>query len=426
MSKPIIRIKNLSKRYKITQQQGGYVALRDVLTNVAKSPFRFAKDKAKKITGKAGKEEFWALKNINLDIEKGEIIGVIGRNGAGKSTLLKILSEITAPTDGEIEINGTVASLLEVGTGFHPELTGRENIFLNGAILGMSKEEIVKKFDKIVEFAGVQKFLDTPVKRYSTGMTVRLAFSVTAHLEPEILLIDEVLAVGDTEFQKKCMGKMDEVTKTAGRTILFVSHNMDAILKLCTKTVLLENGVIKMFDETKKVIDAYLEGSPLTLDNKTMEKRQDRGGKGHVKITGFYIENHEGIEEKNVILGKKYRFCIKYESSKNLTPKNLSVAIDIQDQNNKPIIYVSTKYTKQNFDIAPNKGVIKCEINQKFPLREGLYNISIGLVADGNLQDYYKRLTSFEVKQGDFYNNGFKDNYGLINIEHNWTLKKLN
>jgi len=221
---PIITVKNISKKYNITHQQGGYVALRDVLANVAKRPFSFLKHKAKVVVGKEKKEEFWALKNISFTVEKGEAVGIIGANGAGKSTLLKILSKITPPTKGEITFKGRMSSLLEVGTGFHPELTGRENIFLNGAILGMTKKEIANKFDDIVAFSGVGKFLDMQVKRYSSGMSVRLAFAVAAHLEPDILVVDEVLAVGDAEFQKKCLGKMDEVTKEAGRTIIFVSH----------------------------------------------------------------------------------------------------------------------------------------------------------------------------------------------------------
>ena len=213
MSNSIIEIKNLGKKYNITHQRGGYIALRDVLMNVLKSPFSFLKTKVKRATGMETKEEFWALKDINLEVQKGEIIGIIGSNGAGKSTLLKILCQITPPTTGEIKIHGRVGSLLEVGTGFHPELTGRENIFLNGAILGMTRVEMAKKFDAIVEFAGIEKFLDTPVKYYSSGMYVRLAFPVAAHLEPDILIVDEVLAVGDAEFQKKCLGKMEDVTK---------------------------------------------------------------------------------------------------------------------------------------------------------------------------------------------------------------------
>jgi len=256
--KPIIEIKNLGKKYDIQHMRGGYVALRDVLAHVFKNPFRFATHKVKDAIGLSKKEEFWALKDISLSIEKGEVIGIIGANGAGKSTLLKILTGITPPTEGEVIMRGRVSSLLEVGTGFHPELTGRENIFLNGAILGMTKSEIEKNFDAIVKFAGIEKFLDTPVKRYSSGMYVRLAFSVAAHMEPDILLVDEVLAVGDAEFQKKCLGKMEEVTQEQGRTILFVSHNMGAIRQLCQKTILLNKGEVVMFGNTQDVIDLYM------------------------------------------------------------------------------------------------------------------------------------------------------------------------
>ncbi len=257
---PIIEIRGLGKKYNISHQRGGYVALRDVLTTIARSPFRFLKQKAKQVAGVAGKEEFWALRDVNVTINKGDVVGVIGANGAGKSTLLKILTGITPPTEGEIRMGGRVASLLEVGTGFHPELTGRENIFLNGAILGMTRKEIARKFDEIVAFAGVETFLDTPVKYYSSGMYVRLAFSVAAHMEPDILLVDEVLAVGDAEFQKKCLGKMEEVTQQAGRTIIFVSHNMSAIQSLCKKTLYLKNGRVQAYGDTREIIDKYLGG----------------------------------------------------------------------------------------------------------------------------------------------------------------------
>lgn len=258
---PIIEVKNISKTYKIRHEQGSYISLRDVIMNVVRNPFKTLKTKAKQVTGFEKKEEFSALKDVGFKVHKGEVVGIIGKNGAGKSTLLKILSQITPPTTGEIRIQGRLGSLLEVGTGFHPELTGRENIFLNGAILGMPRKEIARKFDQIVEFAGVTKFLDTPVKYYSSGMYVRLAFSVAAHMEHDILLVDEVLAVGDSEFQKKCLGKMEEVTKQEGRTILFISHNMDAIQKLCTRTILLEAGKVKKIGPTKEVIDFYLNTS---------------------------------------------------------------------------------------------------------------------------------------------------------------------
>ena len=240
---PVISVENLSKKYIIGHQKQGHTNLRDVLTEGAK---RYANKLIHPFATPQNDpthEEFWALKDVSFDIQQGDRVGIIGRNGAGKSTLLKILSRITEPTSGRVSIKGRVASLLEVGTGFHPELTGRENIFLNGAILGMSKAEIKKKFDEIVAFSEVEKFLDTPVKRYSSGMYVRLAFAVAAHLEPEILIVDEVLAVGDAQFQKKCLGKMQDAG-TEGRTVLFVSHNMAAITKLCAKGIYLDRGLL--------------------------------------------------------------------------------------------------------------------------------------------------------------------------------------
>jgi lipopolysaccharide transport system ATP-binding protein len=274
---PIIEVKNLGKKYKIAHERGQYVALRDVLTSIVKKPVTFIKTKAKQASQFKKKEDFWALRDINFTVEQGEAVGIIGRNGAGKSTLLKILTGITPPSEGEAIMRGKVSSLLEVGTGFHPELTGRENIFLNGAILGMSKSDIAKKFDQIVEFAGIGKFLDTPVKRYSSGMYVRLAFSVAAHMEPDILLVDEVLAVGDAEFQKKCLGKMEEVTRTQGRTILFISHNMAAIQNLCKKCILIEKGKVKMIGKTEEVVNEYMKGANIGATEMTWEKTQRPG-----------------------------------------------------------------------------------------------------------------------------------------------------
>jgi lipopolysaccharide transport system ATP-binding protein len=250
--KPIIRVENLSKQYRLGGEQKAYTTFRETLAEAAKKPFEMLR-RGHSQTAKT----FWALQNINFEVMPGEVVGIIGRNGAGKSTLLKILSRITEPTSGKIELFGRVASLLEVGTGFHAELTGRENIFLNGAILGMRREEIAKKFDEIVAFAEIEKFLDTPVKHYSSGMYVRLAFAVAAHLEPEILIVDEVLAVGDAEFQKKCLGKMDEVSKT-GRTILFVSHQMGMLAQLCESCILLEKGNLKEQGKTENIVDTYL------------------------------------------------------------------------------------------------------------------------------------------------------------------------
>lgn len=308
MSNSIIEIKNIGKRYNITHQRGGYIALRDVITNIFMSPFAFLKKKAKQVAGLETKEEFWALKDVNFEVKKGEVIGIIGRNGAGKSTLLKILSQITPPTTGEIKIHGKVGSLLEVGTGFHPELSGRENIMLNGAILGMTRKEIAEKFNAIVEFAGIEKFLDTPVKYYSSGMYVRLAFSVAAHMEPDILIVDEVLAVGDAEFQKKCLGKMEEVTQKEGRTILFVSHNMGAIRQLCSKCIWLENGKMKEIGETEKVTEEYLNYKSLTK-NILLKYPEDKNKKA--QILSVELKNEKG--EDTLSFGPKEEININLE-----------------------------------------------------------------------------------------------------------------
>jgi lipopolysaccharide transport system ATP-binding protein len=260
----VIRAEGLGKKYMIghAAERERYVALRDVLSRGAREFWRKAALMARGRvidSGNIVEEEFWALKDISFEVKRGEVLGIIGRNGAGKSTLLKILSRITEPNEGRVTINGRVASLLEVGTGFHPELTGRENVYLNGAILGMTRAEIQRKFDEIVAFAEVEKFLDTPVKRYSSGMYVRLAFAVAAHLEPEILIVDEVLAVGDGEFQKKCLGKMDEVSRREGRTVLFVSHNMVAVRSLCSRALLISNGTLMVDGPVATVVTRYIE-----------------------------------------------------------------------------------------------------------------------------------------------------------------------
>lgn len=270
MSDLAVRIDRLSKRYRLGGAVAPYKTLRETLAGLASAPWRAARRVFKGHVHRDRPPELWALRDVSFDIKKGEAVGIIGRNGAGKSTLLKILSRITEPTNGRIGLNGRIGSLLEVGTGFHPELTGRENIFLNGAILGMSRVDIRRKFDEIVEFAEVEKFLDTAVKHYSSGMYMRLAFAVAAHLEPEILVVDEVLAVGDAQFQKKCLGKMNEVAH-AGRTILFVSHNMDAVRRLCTAGVWLQNGEVRFQGPAEECVSRYLvcgvqDGGRLELD----------------------------------------------------------------------------------------------------------------------------------------------------------------
>lgn len=273
MSDTVIKVEGLSKSYIISHKTSErYVALRDVIADKFKAFGRNYLGARRRHPASSSEEQFFALKDVSFEIKRGDRVGIIGRNGAGKSTLLKVLSRITEPTTGRIEIKGRVASLLEVGTGFHPELTGRENIFLNGAILGMTKAEIKRKFDEIVDFAEIEKFLDTPVKRYSSGMYVRLAFAVAAHLEPEILIVDEVLAVGDAQFQKKCLGKMEEVGKE-GRTVLFVSHNMGTVLQLCNNCILLKTGEIELLGDSNNVIDHYYNNSAVTYLGKDNENK---------------------------------------------------------------------------------------------------------------------------------------------------------
>jgi lipopolysaccharide transport system ATP-binding protein len=306
MSDTIIKVENLGKKYIIGHQQEGgsnYTALRDVISNGAKSLIQKIKHPTKPSNNKY--EEFWSLNDVSFEIKQGEAVGIIGRNGAGKSTLLKILSRITEPTKGKVSIKGRVASLLEVGTGFHPELTGRENIYLNGAILGMSRLEIKKKFDEIVDFAEVEKFLDTPVKRYSSGMYVRLAFAVAAHLEPEILVVDEVLAVGDAAFQKKCLGKMGDVAEKEGRTVLFVSHNMDSIRRLCSRGIALKKGNIDYLGNIDRAINKYIEEGIEIEASYSIPHPNDKNTAGYAYK--LVVENSKGIPSKIIPAGQPWQ-----------------------------------------------------------------------------------------------------------------------
>lgn len=390
MEKAIIEVKNLSKKFTLSHNRLPYETFRDTVTDLVKKPFRMLKGQKQ-----SKKEEFWALKDINFQIQKGEAIGLIGPNGSGKSTLLKLLSQITAPTTGEITLHGKVASLLEVGTGFHPELTGRENIFLNGAILGMTKKEIAKKFNEIAKFSGVEKFLDTPIKRYSSGMNVRLAFSVAAHMEPDILIVDEVLAVGDAEFQKKCLGKMGEVTREVGRTVILVSHNMEAIKKLCTRCILLKEGRLEIFDETTKVVDAYLRGGQLA-SQQPLRQRRDRDSKGRVTMTDISVTTTSGKTE--IESGDALRFHIKYESIFTKPIQNVRMVIMVVNDDLQNILWFDNEVSKQTLtEFSPN-GEFSCETGP-LDLSPGRYFVNLNFHIDGASEDSILMAASFEVKE---------------------------
>jgi lipopolysaccharide transport system ATP-binding protein len=383
---PIITVKNISKKYNINHQQGGYITLRDIMTNAFKNPLKFLKRKTKNILGLETKEEFWALKDVNFEVMKGEVIGIIGRNGAGKSTLLKILSQITPPTTGEIRINGTVGSLLEVGTGFHPELTGRENIFLNGAILGMKKKEIVKKFDEIVKFADIEKFLDTPVKYYSSGMYVRLAFSVAAHMDTDILIIDEVLAVGDAEFQKKCLGKMEDITQKEGRTILFVSHNMGAIQSLCKKTILLEKGNITMIGSTESVVSYYLTDQTVNGITNNYWEFKDAPGKEKIKVKSAYIQ-YKGDQ---LTINTPFDIVTEFWCLEDNFPVNVSMSL--YDTNDICVYNLSTK--NEPLKKGLHQTIFHIPANL---MNDGIYYINNMFVSNAQSYFYQEKAHSFEI-----------------------------
>jgi lipopolysaccharide transport system ATP-binding protein len=401
----IIEVERLSKKYLIShqKQRGRYTALRDVISDNLRNIFSKQKRDA-------SKEEFWALKDVSFNVEQGDKIGIIGRNGAGKSTLLKILSRITEPSEGRVKIKGRVASLLEVGTGFHPELTGRENIYLNGSILGMKKAEIKRKFDEIVSFSEIEKFLDTPVKRYSSGMYVRLAFSVAAHLEPEILLIDEVLAVGDAEFQKKCLGKMDDVSKE-GRTIMFVSHNMPMILNLCRKGILIEKGKIQVQDEISYVVKRY---SALNFDG--MEEATKYFSEDENKeINIRYIKLLKDDKPTRLFsMGDNIKIEIGF-ISKIKTNKPI-IGILISSQRGEKIININNLYLKsERMEREFYEGKVIVDLNS-LPLTEDIYYISLSLSAQGYEFQKIDSAISFEIVSKDLWGNGHipENKHGIL------------
>ncbi|MCX8125312.1 MAG: ABC transporter ATP-binding protein, partial [Spirochaetes bacterium] len=362
----------------------------------------------------------WALKDVSFEVKRGETVGIIGRNGAGKSTLLKILSRITEPTTGRVILRGRVASLLEVGTGFHPELTGRENIYLNGAILGMSRAEIKRKFDEIVAFAEIEKFLDTPVKRYSSGMYVRLAFAVAAHLEPEILLVDEVLAVGDAAFQKKCLGKMGEVAKE-GRTVLFVSHNMVAIENLCQRGIILDEGKMSFAGAIKNVIRKYI--SRVQIEAKTgLAERQDRRGSQWLIFDRIGIYDSEGNELQQVMSGQNICIRLYYKSKQEKRDASVLVAFNIRNSQGYLLANLNSEDTGQgNLEIYHN-GYFECRW-PKFNLRSGSYECTLFCSVNGEIVDWVQSAFVINVADGNYYKTGkiIERSQGEVLIDHSWT-----
>ena len=391
-----IRVENLSKKYSLGAAKVRHNTLRDHLVGGIKSLFK------KEQRPSQDASIFWALKAVSLEIKKGEVVGIIGRNGAGKSTLLKILARITEPTTGVAEIHGRVGSLLEVGTGFHGELTGRENTYLNGAILGMTKKEIDRKFDEIVAFAEVERFVDTPVKHYSSGMYLRLAFAVAAHLEPEILLVDEVLAVGDLAFQRKCMGKMGDVAEQ-GRTILFVSHNIAAIESLCSTAYLLDNGQLVESGTTKTVVDAYL-SSISTLGKTPLEHRTDRRGNGRLRCTEIEFRSDEGVPTEVVQAGKTLLISVAYASTSH-TVKNVEMSIDIFAQSGQCMLVLNNAIVGADLESVPGVGRFFCRV-ERFPLSPGQYPITLFCKVNGIIADWVKQAALLTVEPGDFYGTG--------------------
>ena len=340
MSTPAIRISDLSKQYRLGEVCSvAYDTLRDTLADAARTSWRKLLRRQARTSPPVEDKTFWALQDVTFDVQPGEVVGVVGRNGAGKSTFLKILSRITEPTRGSVELYGRVGSLLEVGTGFHPELTGRENIFLNGAILGMSRREIKHKFDAIVAFAEIDRFLDTPVKRYSSGMYVRLAFAVASHLEPEILIVDEVLAVGDAQFQQKCLGRMNEV-RNQGRTVLFVSHNMSAVRSLCTRAVLLEKGRLALDGSTSEVVDRYIQAGQVQDSSRDIPENAERITNGQARMCSVAVSDLQGGPASQLYFGQPFKVTFECELFEDVPDGHFEVSISNSD--GMHILYATT------------------------------------------------------------------------------------
>lgn len=417
----VIKVENLGKKYLIGhEKQARYSTLRDSIGCGIKSVARRICHPLQAQNEQGELEEFWALKDINFEIQQGDKVGIIGRNGAGKSTLLKILSRITAPTTGSVTLKGRVASLLEVGTGFHPELSGRENIFLNGAILGMRKAEIKQKFDEIVAFAEVERFLDTPVKRYSSGMYVRLAFAVAAHLEPEILIVDEVLAVGDAKFQKKCLGKMKDVSKE-GRTVLFVSHNLPMVQKICDTALLLRHGLLIEKNYSRKVLEAYLEyekkQSNLCQALESIKRNYSLGELG--RFTKISILNSNNVETNEVRFGEPFSIILKFKAYREI--KGVSFAIRFDTMSEVPVVASSSEDINAFYNIDNNEEIVVAAVYNEQYIISGRYNITISCRTGSQGIDQVLSASFLSVENVGYNDlNVFSADWGSYNLLANW------
>jgi lipopolysaccharide transport system ATP-binding protein len=423
MADVVIHAENLGKKYIIGHQAGDgrYVALRDVVMRNARTLWRRTGDlvRGRPIVAGDTLEEVWALKDVSFEVRRGEAVGIVGRNGAGKSTLLKVLSRITEPSAGRVTIRGRVASLLEVGTGFHPELTGRENIYLNGAILGMARAEIRRKFDEIVAFAEVERFLDTPVKRYSSGMYVRLAFAVAAHLEPEILVVDEVLAVGDSEFQKKCLSKMGDVAGE-GRTVLFVSHNLAAVQQLCQRGLLLHEGRLSLSGAISDTVAGYMQAMR-TLAGGDLSGRRDRKGSQWLRFARVAICDSGGNEFRQVLSGQDVFIRLYYDSEREMRGAAVLVAFNVRSSQGYLLANLNSQDSGQGTMDVHRRGFFECHW-PKFNLRSGSYDCTLFCSVQGDVTDWVQSAFVISVEDGDYYKTGrlVDRGQGDILVEYSW------
>ena len=413
--KPIVKVEGLSKQYRLGARGASYATLRENLTGLARRPFR-----RKAAENSSGNGTVWALKDVGFEVYPGEVVGFIGRNGAGKSTLLKVLSRITEPTAGRVELYGRVGSLLEVGTGFHPELTGRENVYLNGAILGMSRDEIKRRFDEIVAFAELENFIDTPVKRYSSGMYMRLGFAVAAHLETEILVMDEVLAVGDHAFQVKCLGKMRDVAEQ-GRTVLFVSHNMAAVEKLCRRGVVLHHGQIKYIGTQSEAISCYL--TSFNSQQQSLRERNDRRGSGNVRVVAIEIKDTSGQALSAAAAGQDIDIYLHYEAQPGFSPERVIAGLIVTTQFEVPVFLQHNRLTGDEFGALPPHGAFVCRL-PRLPLPPSTYRLGYSLMLDGEYLDMINDAGELTVVEGDFFGSGEvpPSTHGCCLVAARWSL----